>query len=63
MMVLYFIGLYAPWGFQEVQSYINTPTTESYPDFLYKPVIKQAQEEEESPSMAVRRPFVPGAIP
>ena len=42
--------------FQEVDAYIVVVApTESYPDFLYKPVIKQAQEQEESPSMAVRR--------
>ena len=42
--------------FEEVDAYIVVVApTGSYPDFLYKPAIKQAQEQGENPSMAVRR--------
>ena len=59
MMVSSFTGLHArgfPRSRPSFSSYIVTPAG-SYLDFLYRPVIKQAQERGESPSTAVRRPL------
>ena len=51
-----------PEGFRRLfifLTYILSLPPASYLDFLYRLVIKQAQEQGESPSMAVRIPFVP----
>ena len=55
MMVSSFIGLHCS-RFPKKFAYIVTPAG-SYPDFSYKLVIKQAQEQVESLSMAVRKPL------